>query len=1153
MHNDIAAEHRFVHLRVHSSYSLAEGAIKIPDLISASAKNKMPAVALTDSNNLFAALEFSIEATKKGIQPIIGAVLKLAFKHPVSDIILYDSIVLIAKDKNGYKNLLWLVSNSILLAKNEQEQHLTWDWLVKHNQGLIVLTGGIYGTVGRLLLIDDRLAAEQYLLELKQIFGDRLYIELMRHGLVYENKAEPLFIELALKHNIPLVATNDVYFLTEDMHEAHEVLLCIADGKYISESSRKKSTKEHYFKSVQQMIRLFSDIPEAIENTIVIAKRCAVKAEESPPMFPKYDVTIGKDEQDELQILAKQGLDIRLSAIQELSELEKQIYYDRLVYELDVIIGMQFAGYFLIVSDFIRWSKRNSIPVGPGRGSGAGSIVAWSLEITDIDSIKFGLLFERFLNPDRVSMPDFDIDFCQERRDEVIDYVKKKYGVSKVAQIITFGKLQARAVIRDVGRVLQMPYSQVDRISKMVPFNPVTSVTLAQAIAMEPQLKQARENDEEIAHLLDIALKLEGLNRHASTHAAGIVIANQDLIEFVPLYSDLKSDMLVTQYSMKYAEAAGLIKFDFLGLKTLTVLANCTKLIKQRVPDFTLNNIPLNDLPTFSMLSRGESVGVFQFESAGMRDSLRKLKPDAFEDLIALGALYRPGPMDNIPTYIGCKHGVLKPDYLHPSLETILKQTFGVIIYQEQVMEIARVLAGYTLGTADLLRRAMGKKIKEEMDAQRTLFITGAVNNGVEQQQAAFIFDLVAKFAGYGFNKSHAVSYALISYQTAYLKANFAVEMLVALLNTERNDTDKINLFIQEAKNLGIKVVMPNINLSFPHFTIHYSKEGIGAIIYGLASIKNVGLNAMQQICDNRDEQGLFEDIFDFAARCDQKFMNKRQLENLIKSGVFDSLNSNRKQLFDSIDILSKYNSSINQDKDTKQISFFSSMADCAMERSPGLIKTDNWSSSELLEHECNALGFYLSAHPLDIYSKLFAKNNIVNITYILHELVDGISKVKIAAVPINVRTRVSPRGRYVSVLMSDPTGTFELSIFDDELLEKNRDALYAKTPLFIIADVRKDAGGARLMANTISRLEQYIIKQRIHWLIEINNTKVIETVKQWLISDNNGVNNGSITLRIHVDQNIVDMKLPDTYYPNLSNFSNNNLPEGILSISQID
>ena len=1133
----------FIHLRVHSTYSLAEGAIKIPDLISACKKDDMPAVALTDSGNLFAALEFSIEASKSGVQPIIGSILKL--KISSKDATYYDQIVLIAKNQIGYKNLLWLVSNSFLQAKDEERHHITWAHLGEHAEGLIALTGGVQGSVGRMLLANDYDQAERLLLELKQVFADRLYVELMRHGLEDEQRIEQSFIDLAMRHNLPLVATNDAFFLTEDMHEAHEVLLCIADGAYISEQNRKRSTKDHCFKSAAQMTDLFADIPEAIANTINIAKRCCVKAEESPTMFPKYEVSIGKDEEDELRILARQGLEARLGRVDE-------VYIKRLEFELDVIIRMQFSGYFLIVSDFIRWSKRNLIPVGPGRGSGAGSIVAWSLDITDLDPIKFGLLFERFLNPDRVSMPDFDIDFCQERRDEVIEYVKNKYGASRVAHIITFGKLQARAAIRDVGRVLQMPYSQVDRISKLVPFNPISPISLSQAIEVEPQLKLAKESDEEIAHLLDVSLRLEGLNRHASTHAAGIVIGNQDLIEFVPLYSDPKSNMLVIQYSMKYAEAAGLIKFDFLGLKTLTVLANCTKLIREINSEFDLNSIALDDKTTYEMLSRGESVGVFQFESAGMRDALRKLKPDVFEDLIALGALYRPGPMDNIPTYIGCKHGLLKPNYLHPTLEPILTKTFGVIIYQEQVMEIAQVLAGYTLGAADLLRRAMGKKIAAEMNAQRELFVNGAVGKGVEKSQATFIFDMVAKFAGYGFNKSHAAAYAMISYQTAYLKANYPVEMLVALINTEIDDTDKISHFMQEAKALGIKIVPPDINRSQAKFTVERG-DGDGRIVYGLAGLKNVGLQAMEMLCAARDKIGPFKDMFDFAARFDSKVMNKRQFENLIKSGAFDNLNPNRKQLFESIDAFVKFNTSVNHKQDTRQMSLFDNMAGSVVARLPDLAETDNWSASEILENECNAFGFYLLAHPLDVYRKLFAKSKIVNINYILNDLVEGVSRVRIAAVPVSVRTKVSPRGRYVSVLMSDPTGNFDLSIYDDELLERNRDFLYAKTPLLIMADVRKDSGGARLTAQSISKLEQFLSNCQINWLIEINHPKSVETVKQWLDDTEKGLGRTTVTLRVHVDGNIVDLKLPSNYQPNLSQLAIAKLPDGVLAIRQLD
>lgn len=1138
----------FIHLRTHSSYSLAEGAIKISDLVGSAVKNQMPAIALTDSGNLFASLEFSMEAVKKGVQPIIGCLLKVKITEEQQH--YYDQILLLAKDNCGYENLLWLVSNSFLSNSGETLPHIELSWLLEKNEGLIALTGGVQGTVGRYILAEQPLKAENFLLLLKKHFDDRLYIELMRHSLDAEIKTEPVFLELAFKHNIPLVATNDAFFVSPDMHEAHEILLCIADGEYIVSDTRRKSTKQHYFKSSAEMSTLFADIPEAIENTMVIAKRCYVKANESPIMFPRYEVVLGKDEEEEIRILAKQGLDKRIADLD--YEIDLQEYYNRLEFELDVIIRMRFPGYFLIVSDFIKWSKRNDIPVGPGRGSGAGSIVAWSLEITDLDPLRFGLLFERFLNPERVSMPDFDIDFCQDRREEVIQYVRQKYGHNRVANIITFGKLQARAVIRDVGRVLQMPYSQVDRISKLVPFNPVSPVTLSAAIEMEPQLKQAKDSDEEISHLLDIALKLEGLNRHASTHAAGIVIGNQDLIKNIPLYKDPKSGGLVVQYSMKYAEAAGLIKFDFLGLKTLTVIANCSKYIREFAPDFNINKIALDDPETYRMLSRGESVGVFQFESAGMRDALRKLRPDEFEDLIALGALYRPGPMDNIPTYIACKHGLLEPDYLHPSLEPTLKKTFGVIIYQEQVMEIAQVLAGYSLGAADLLRRAMGKKIVEEMDAQRNLFVSGAIAKGIDGHRASTIFDLVAKFAGYGFNKSHAVAYALISYQTAYLKANYPVEMLVALINSEIDDTDKISHFIQEAKKLDIPILAPDINQSLAYFSIARDKNNCKAIRYGLAGLKNVGLQAMELVCQEREKNGRYNDVFNFAARCDQKVLNKRQLENLIKAGAFDQLNNNRKQLFDSLEIICKHGIKSNKTQDSQQLSLFDIM-DLEVESvHHQLVDTVNWNNDELLENESNALGFYLSAHPLDLYTRVFSKYNILSITHVLNELPEGIAKIKMAAIPISVRTRVSPKGRYVSVLMSDATGNFEISIFDDDLIERNRDYLYSKTPLIFNVDVRKDAGGARLLANQITKLENFMAMQRLRWIIEIDQPKSVEYVKRWLNKEARALGKIEVILRVHVGEDVVDIELPDDYQPNLTRYNEKNLPEGVISITQI-
>ncbi|MFV9875541.1 MAG: DNA polymerase III subunit alpha [Rickettsiales endosymbiont of Dermacentor nuttalli] len=1084
----------FVHLRVRSSYSLSEGSIKIEDLAKLCIKYKMPALAITDNGNLFCSLEFSKTCSDKGIQPIIGCLLMVEYSENE-----LAQLVIIAKDEQGYKNLLKLVSSSFL-EHNTPNPHIKFSDLAQLNKGLIILTGGHYGIIDKLLLNNNTKKAREYLLNLKNIFDDRVYIELMRYN--SPSKVENQLIDLAYKYDTPLVATNDVYFAHRDMHEAQEVLLCIADGKYIDTEDRRKVSPEQYFKSPEEMCKLFADIPEAIENTIVIAKRCSIKSEERSPALPSFNLDNNYSIEDTLKYQAKAGLQQKLHdyvLTSDMSESERtetiKLYNDRLEYELGVIINMKFPGYFLIVSDFIKWSKSNSIPVGPGRGSGAGSLVAWSLDITDLNPIRFGLLFERFLNQDRISMPDFDIDFCQEKRDEVINYVREKYGHNKVAQIITFGKLQARAALRDVGRVLQMPYSQVDKIAKMVPFNAINPVTLSQAIEMEPSLKNAKNEDPEVEKLLYIALQLEGLHRHASTHAAGIVISSDPLDEIVPLYKDPNSDMLVIQYSMKYAESSGLVKFDFLGLKTLTVISHTCKLIQTRGINFTINNIPLDDKNTYNLLSQGNSVGIFQFEGTGMRDALRKLKPDSIEDIIALGALYRPGPMENIPTYIACKHGLEKPNYLHPKLEGVLKETFGVIIYQEQVMQIAQILAGYTLHAADLLRRAMGKKIKSEMDAQRELFVKGSINNGVDKEQASSIFDLVAKFAGYGFNKSHAAAYAIISYQTAYLKANFPVEFIVASMNLEIDDTDKINIFREEAHLMKIKILPPDINKSEGYFCIE-SYDNKSAIRYGLGAIKGVGLHAIELVINERKTHGEFKNIFDFATRIDSKSLNKRQLEGLIKSGSLDSINSNRRQLLESLELITKYSSSIQREKNSIQANLFGSMQEISKITEPELVLVNNWDENKQLQYECEAIGFYLSAHPLDKWKIYLHNHNIKNSSYLRTELTEGSSSIKLAGIVGTVKTRVSPRGRFVSAQVSDPYGIYEVSIYNNDIITNDRELLTSKVPLLINAECRKDEGGVRLTVQSIQKLEDFLYKQYSLLQIWIDGKEAVTTVK---------------------------------------------------------
>lgn len=1143
---------KFIHLRAHSSYSLLEGAIQIPQLIKQCHAFKMPAIALTDSGNMFGALEFSMEATKKGVQPIMGGIFQLdpseEFRNLNGNGSGLDEILLIAKNKTGYSNLLKL-SSSYFLDNEKGKEHLTLDKLESLSEGLIVLTCGIKGTLGRLILNNRPNDAARFLQRLNSIFADHLYIELMRHGLKEEALIEPSLIDFGLKHHLPFVATNEIYFLNKSMHKAHDVLLCIADGKYLHEEDRRRVTDNHYFKSGAEMQELFEDIPEAIENTIEIARRCSVKAEERKIAFPHYQTIRSNSYDEELRILSEEGLRQKLAEYSNDHTIKEKVYWDRLNYELAMIIKMHFASYILIVADFVRWAKENGIPVGPGRGSGAGCIVNWVLGITDPDPIKFGLLFERFLNPERVSLPDVDIDFCQDRRSEVVKYVRNKYGENKVAHIITFGKLQARAVVRDVGRVLQLPYSMVDRIAKLVPFNAVNPVTLSQAIEIEPELKRLREQNEAVNELLDLSLKLEGLYRHVSIHAGGVVIADQDLGNLVPLYKDDKSDMLVIQYSMKYAEAAGLIKFDFLGVKTLTMLNNCEKLIQKANSDFCMKGIKFNDELTFKMLGDGLSVGVFQLESERMQGALRKMKPDSIEDLIALGALNRPGPMNSIATYIDCKHGKAHPENLHPKLEKILQRTFGVLIYQEQVIETAQVLAGYTAAAADLLRRAMGKKIKAEMDAQKEIFIKGATKRGIRSDQAAHIFNLIEKFAGYGFNRSHAVAYGIISYYTAYLKAHYTPEFLVSIMNIERNDTDKLHMFIEEAKCFKIPIIGPDVNLSMAEFSVKID-DNEKTIVYGLGAIRNMSIAAMEDLVAERDRNGPYKDIFDFAMRANDKCMSKRQLEYLIKSGALDSLCNNRKQLFDSIEVLIKYNMLCNSEENPLQLTLFSKTD---LLSPPALTQTTDWDVATKLNYECESFGFYLLKHPLDFYKSYLDSMKLYDGSYIKNKLGIGTFSIKLAAIPISVDTKSSPKGRYVICIMSTQKGMLKTFIFDEEVLKTGRDLIYSKAPVVIDADIIKDETSDRVIVRNLVSLDAYLSASSPVITITVQNDDqdVLNQVKAALHTTETSNFNARIILNVVHDGRKVKIELPKGTTCDLSKLVCNEALKDLISIEK--
>lgn len=1077
----------FIHLRAHSAYSLLKGAIKIPKLVALAKAEQMPAVGLADHDNLFGSLEFSEYAVKEGVQPILGITLSLVpfglnAQAAATTRFEPEHLLLYAKDETGYANLLKLSSIAYTAPALGSAPLLDYETVLAHHAGLIALTAGTQGGFGRALVANRREHAEALLNKLHEGFGDRLYIELTRHKLPEEHQIERAQIDLAIGRNIPLVATNNIYFTDAKMYEAHDALLCVADGRYVTEADRPRMNPEHRFKSAEEMKLLFRDIPEAIQNTLHIAQRCHIWAPSRTPILPGFRMTDEAgailSESDALILKAKAGLEARLEKqvfTSEMTAEEREAtakpYRDRLDFELDVIITMKFPGYFLIVSDFISWAKEQGIPVGPGRGSGAGSIVAWALLITDLDPLRFGLIFERFLNPERVSMPDFDIDFCQDGRERVIHYVREKYGDDKVASIITFGKLQARAVLRDVGRVLQMPYSQVDRICKLVPNNPADPVTLVQAIDREPMLKQALEEDENASHLGEIAMKLEGLYRHASTHAAGVVIGDRPLHELVPMYRDPKSDMLVVQYSMKWAEAAGLVKFDFLGLRTLSILRQAVEFIERMGEKIDLLILPEGDKKTYAMLARGDTLGVFQFESAGMREALKNLRADCIEDLIALGALYRPGPMDNIPTYIDVKHGRAKPDYLHPLLEPVLKETYGVIIYQEQVQKIAQILAGYTLGAADLLRRAMGKKIKAEMDAQRAQFVEGAKKAAVPEAQASAIFDLVAKFAGYGFNKSHAAAYAVVAYQTAYLKANYPVEFMAASMTYEAGSTDKLSQFVAEAKKFGIAVLPPDINASAVMFEVEAQPDGKKAVRYALAAIKNVGAAAMGAIVAERKANGPFTDMQDFANRVDASVMNRRQLEHLTMAGVFDSLCANRRQVMESLDMLIASAQHATEDRSSAQVSLFGGEEAKKLNRRE-LKLVEDWPLLERLNLECSAIGFYLSAHPLEPYAPVFKKLGVSPSTRLATPLSDKQS-LKLAGILSASKLRSGPRGRSAFLTLSDAHGQYEVAVFDEMLLNQHHALLKTGAVLLLHVDVRHSERGQRLLVNKIEPLDQ--------------------------------------------------------------------------------
>ncbi|NVN86343.1 MAG: DNA polymerase III subunit alpha [Rhodopseudomonas sp.] len=1111
----------FVHLHVHSAYSLLKGSIKIQRLAELAKADRQPALALTDTDNMFGALEFSDKLAGYGIQPIIGCELAIDFgDHDPNarnaQTLGPSRIVLLAARERGYRSLMRLNSRAFLETPIHQAPHIKFDWLQGEAEDLIALTGGPEGPIALAINADQMGLAALRCDRLAEMFGDRLYVELQRHGVETERRAESGLIDLAYGKGLPLVATNEPHFAAADDFEAHDALLCIAAGRLIAETDRVQLTPDHRFKTRAEMAVLFADLPEALASTVEIAERCAFRPKTRKPILPRFTVGAGSnaagaasDEADVLRAQAEEGLRHRIAVHGVAQGMSEEDYRARLAFELDVITRMNYAGYFLIVADFIKWAKAQGIPVGPGRGSGAGSLVAYVLTITDLDPIRFGLLFERFLNPERVSMPDFDIDFCQDRRGEVITYVQERYGRDQVAQIITFGTLQARGVLRDVGRVLQMPYGQVDKLTKLVPQNPAAPVTLKQAIESEPKLQAFRDEDPVVARAFDIAQRLEGLTRHASTHAAGIVIGDRPLSELVPLYRDPKSDMPVTQFNMKWVEPAGLVKFDFLGLKTLTVLDVAVKLLKNRGVTVDLPTLPLDDAASYQMLARGDVVGVFQVESQGMRRALVDMRPDRFEDIIALVALYRPGPMANIPTYCARKHGDEEPEYLHPMLEPILKETFGVIIYQEQVMQIAQVMAGYSLGEADLLRRAMGKKIRAEMEKQRAIFVAGAVKNGVTKGQADTIFDLLAKFADYGFNKSHAAAYALVSYHTAYMKAHYPVEFLAASMTLDINNTDKLSEFRAEAQRLGIKVEAPSVNRSGATFEV-----SDGTIYYALAGLKGVGAQAVELIVEAR-QAGAFTSLADFAARVNPRAINKRVIESLAAAGAFDTLDSNRARVFGGAEAILSACQRGHEAATMGQNDMFGGMADAPTIMLPQL---EPWLPADKLRREYDAIGFFLSGHPLDDYATALKRLRVQSWAEFCRAVKTGATAGKVAATVVSRMERRTKTGNKMGIIgLSDPTGHFEAVLFSEGLAQY-REVLEPGAAVLLQLGAELQGEDVRARVLHAEPLDAAAAKTQKGLRIFLRDTKPLDSLAKRLQAPDGAAAGGNVAIVLRLD-----------------------------------
>ena len=1084
----------FNNFKIHTQYSICEGAIKIDDLANHCKEKKISNIGLCDSLNLCGALEFAEKISKSGTQPIIGTQINFFLEESIGKLPLF------ATSELGYKSLIKLSSKSYLDVNEISDPHCRLTDLKKNNKDLILLSGNHYGLLGKLFKLNKLKQIEECSKELKNIFGDRFYFEIQRHNESEEENYESFLITLSEKLEIPLIASQEVYYLSQDMYEAHDALVCIGEKSFVDDSKRVKFSDQHFIKKNEDLLELFNDIPEALENNYNFPYRFNFKPKKSQPILPTIQTKEGTTVESELHDEATNGLKNRLDNFvfkkNRVIDKEKtiKIYEDRLTHELNIINSMKYPSYFLIVSDYIRWSKKNNIPVGPGRGSGAGSLVAYCLDITDIDPLEFDLIFERFLNPDRISMPDFDIDFCEDKRNLVFEYLKSKYK-NGVAHIITFGKLKARMAIRDVGRVLGLPYGHVDRISKMIPFDPSRPLSLQESINREPRFKEEIRNSKKVEKLIKLSLKLEGLNRNMATHAAGVVIAGENLSEEVPLYKDSSSNLILpsTQFDMHSSENAGLVKFDILGLTALTVIAKTLKMLSFKDINVDISKIDLKDEKVFKLLSTGETTGLFQLESTGVRDTLRQMKPNKFDDIVALVALYRPGPMSNIPTYNDCKNGLKKPDYIHETLEGILKPTYGIIVYQEQVMQIAQVLAGFTAGEADILRKAMGKKKRAELEKQKEKFVDGAIKNGIKKDVANYVFTKIEPFAEYGFNKSHAVSYALIAFQTAFLKTHYKEEFIAASMSTTLTNTGKLREYVEELKRLKVEVIRPSINNCFADFKTDDNK-----IFYGLGAIKSVGFEAISNIIKEREKRGKFKSLTDFINRVDPKDANKLQLEGLVKAGVFDEIEPNRKKIFNSIPKIILTIKSKHEDRISKQSNLFDSGNNPENE----IFEFETctfWTKKELLAEEFKSLGFYMSDHPLNEYKDFFKELEVQSYKNYMNS---DKSEALVAGTIMSIQEKKSSKGTPFAIIkFSDNESEFEIFLFS-ELLISNREKLKESNSFVLTLHKEKtslESNLKRINIRKIADLSDLVNKTYDEVSIELNNNENLEELSNIL------------------------------------------------------